>query len=533
MKRPPVLHPFLLSGYPILFLFAHNADLSVAGEVIRPAIAVLAVASLGWFLLRQLPFDRLKLGLLLSVFLLFFFSYGRVGELFPEFAITVGDFSLGQSKAWFLLWLLLLVLISAAVARIRRDLTVATRVLNVMSLVLLVLPAGSVLLRSPPAVGSPWNYSQLEAVSESVDAHSNPGRLPNIYYIILDGYARRDTLRELYGYDNSGFENELVNRGFYVAERSVSNYAQTIMSLASSLNLLHLQEIGSAVGSGSVDREPLIRAIRENNAIGILSEYDYQYVAFTSGYSGVDIKNADVVMRAPYSLSEYEATLLTTTPLLDVMYELGLYDPWEMHRKRLSFIFDTLPEVGLSSRPAFVLVHIISPHPPFVFGENGEKIEQREINPGRYFTFRDGIIKRWGLDVDEYRSSYVAQLRFINSRILDTVDRIFAANDVPPVIIIQGDHGPRSLLDLDTDSIQPNPGPQSVRERMRILNAYHIPKGGNSLLHPGVTPVNSFRIVFRHLLGMNFGLLPDRSYYTRPYKTYEFVDVTEIVGGSE
>ncbi|GAJ03090.1 unnamed protein product, partial [marine sediment metagenome] len=28
---------------------------------------------------------------------------------------------------------------------------------------------------------------------------------PDIYYIILDGYTRKDVLQELYGYDNSDF----------------------------------------------------------------------------------------------------------------------------------------------------------------------------------------------------------------------------------------------------------------------------------------------------------------------------------------
>jgi hypothetical protein len=50
------------------------------------------------------------------------------------------------------------------------------------------------------------------------------GLFPDIYYVILDGYARADILDELYGYDNSRFLDYLERHGFFVAETSHSNY---------------------------------------------------------------------------------------------------------------------------------------------------------------------------------------------------------------------------------------------------------------------------------------------------------------------
>jgi hypothetical protein len=77
------------------------------------------------------------------------------------------------------------------------------------------------------------------------------GRYPDIYYIILDGHARSDILAELYGYDNNWFVDSLRQRGFYVADRSRTNYAQTYLSLASTLNMTYLDSLAQAVGPKS------------------------------------------------------------------------------------------------------------------------------------------------------------------------------------------------------------------------------------------------------------------------------------------
>ncbi len=60
---------------------------------------------------------------------------------------------------------------------------------------------------------------------------------PNVFYIILDGYARADTLQRVCHCDNSDFLNFLRSRGFYVADEACANYPMTFMSVASSLNM--------------------------------------------------------------------------------------------------------------------------------------------------------------------------------------------------------------------------------------------------------------------------------------------------------
>ena len=82
-------------------------------------------------------------------------------------------------------------------SRTRRDLVAATRAANVVSLVLVVLPLWS-LATSPRAPGT--RDVRREVVASATT--TTLGYLPDIYYIILDGYARSDTLENHYGFDN-------------------------------------------------------------------------------------------------------------------------------------------------------------------------------------------------------------------------------------------------------------------------------------------------------------------------------------------
>ncbi len=67
-----------------------------------------------------------------------------------------------------------------------------------------------------------------------LDARIN-WRAPAIYYIILDGYARSEVMRELFDFDNTAFLERLERKGFFVARGSNANYCQTPLSRSSSL----------------------------------------------------------------------------------------------------------------------------------------------------------------------------------------------------------------------------------------------------------------------------------------------------------
>ena len=111
-----------------------------------------------------------------------------------------------------------------------------------------------------------------------------------------------------------------------------------------------------------------------------------------------------------------------------------------------------------------------------------------------------------------------------NRLLTQTVDRILAAHhDHPPVIIIQGDHGPGvrfNQVQLDhTD----------VFERFSILNAYYLPGVDSAGLYRSISPVNSFRVVLNNYFGTHYSMEPDRSFYSPSYWFLHLQEVTDQI----
>ena len=110
---------------------------------------------------------------------------------------------------------------------------------------------------------------------------------PDIYFIVLDGYARADMLAEHYGLDNGPFIRGLEQRGFQVAEASEANYTWTFLSFASTLNMDYLPALlGRKLDASGCDREHAYRLLRDNRAAAFLRSRGYRYVHLQSTWGG-------------------------------------------------------------------------------------------------------------------------------------------------------------------------------------------------------------------------------------------------------
>ena len=110
---------------------------------------------------------------------------------------------------------------------------------------------------------------------------------PDIYFIVLDGYARADVLAKYYGFDNGPFLDGLRERGFQVSDASRSKFYWTFLSIGSALNLDYIRR-WSAVGldPGSRDRRERYRILRNNRAAQFLRQRGYRYVHLQSTWGG-------------------------------------------------------------------------------------------------------------------------------------------------------------------------------------------------------------------------------------------------------
>jgi len=500
LKRPFPVHHLLFALTPILFLYVHNAaKLPITPSELLLPLLFSFVASLAlWLLLWLVMRNSRRSALVVSLFIVLFFLYGRVNAVIGP---RTAPWLLPAAAAGVMLTGILLF------GRPRREFGGLTVFLNLVSLALVAInlvtgvPA---LVRNGPSGGA------------ARPARTDAKDLPDIYYVILDAHARTDVLKDVYDYDDSGFTRWLEENGFHVAGASRANYSQTYLSLASSLNMMYLDSVARRAGPESDNRLAIVHMIGNSRVVKELRQRGYTIVSFASGYGGTDLKNADIHLAPRWGLSEFANVLISTTALPLVLNRLFKKSQFDLHRESVLYPLRHLPDVARLAHPVFAFAHIVSPHPPFVFGPHGEK-----VNPRGFFTM-NAAGGFGSIDEDEVWRDYVAgyrnQVAFIDAKAQEMVGRILAASPRPPVIILQADHGPGSILNWD------DPEPDQWPERMAILNAVRLPGDTVRRFYDSITPVNTFRLVLDRLLNDTFSLLPDRSWFSTTARPYRFFD---------
>jgi hypothetical protein len=369
-------------------------------------------------------------------------------------------------------------------------------------------------------LNAPWNRhismaNPIEIESSALMA----GYRPDIYYIILDAYGGSEMLEKLHGFDNSEFTSALEERGFVVRLDSKSNYTRTIHSLGASLNMQYLDRV-DAIMSDSILWWPIEGTFANNETRKFLESQGYRTISVASGWSFTSMPDADVYTQPyPIFLNEFEEFFMQNTnlALLGFVEKYGVSFPsYDTHRNVILFEFQQLKEIPSYESPKFVFVHIISPHPPFVFDAEGNP-----TNPGYPFTMADN--RYLITPPSAYEKGYLDQLTFLNKRTIEAVDAILEGSPNPPIIIIQGDHGLGNFIDANTLT------PPCFYERYSILNAYHLPGVEPESIPQGITPVNTFRMIFNLYFAADLEMLPNRQYFSTPEAVHHFSDVTDRI----
>jgi hypothetical protein len=481
-KNWKIFYPLLLGLYAALGLLGNNITQTVFLAGTRTILAAAAFTLLVYVLFCWRIRDEHKAALLCAWFLLFFFVYGHVYSALA--GATNGGFTLRRHAFLFPLWLVFFAAggwLLSAKARVSASFS---RFMNLAAIILVVIPILQIGFFEMKRYRSAGETAQPTGTLQPVEQAKN---LPDVYYIILDGYPRQDVLRDVQHIDNRDFISQLEGLGFAIPSCSQSNYSMTDLSLASSLNMDYLEGI-----------EPTIRSINfpesilHNRLRRFLEGMGYATVSMESGIWFTEFHDADHYLGYQPSwgeslinfrrLSEFEVLFLRTTllsmlesiklPWLDLRFQTPQKDLYE----RILFELNQLEQIPTLPGRKFVFAHILAPHtPPFIFNGEGEFIVTYDPQPG-----------------------LADELKFLNQRTVEAVKVIIARSNVPPVIIIQGDHG------------------MEVSVRDAIFNAYYLPGGAAARLYPTITPVNSFRLVLDAYFGQDLELLEDRSYYS-PY----------------
>jgi hypothetical protein len=497
-----------ISYYGVYSLFQNSLLREVVRHRILLPVWMVMLIALTVFIIKPQPIlDNLKklanlerAAAITSIILILFFSYGHVSGMMGRGGGFIRVMQLHQKLM--VVWGILLAAGIFMVSRIK-NISIFTKGANVTACVLCVMALAQITF---------WTiqHSNTKAAHLTTPTNLSPSSTndPDVYYIILDAYSRDDVLREDLGFDNSDFISNMKAMGFVFPACTRSNYHETILSLASTLNMNYLDKLPPNQRNlpKFYDYVPYLQ---QNLVQKIFEERGYESYTFKGIFPFMNITNsshyydlfADEGSKPQIESQNFYFIFLQTTALRPA---LDYIDRYETAMDNLPLFFQALvPTKGVfSSRfykqyqqslyhlgilekipdmpgKKFVYAHFYITHEPYVFtADGGFHLPATSEEQGYY------------------AQGYRNQILFINSRLPQILQKIIAKSKTPPIIIVQGDHG------------------WVWGERRNLmLNAYYLPDGGEEMLYSKISPVNTFRIIMNKYFDGDYELLPDISYY--------------------
>lgn len=529
--RTPV-YLWIVSIIPILHLYNANFGLVRDNQVIHALIAMLAATTLVYLATTRFIHNPHKSACLLAIASLAFSTSGHLYSLFvmPQ-SLLIWTIASASAAA------------TIAIACLRfipqRSYAHFTPPFNLIAIALLAMQIITLL--------GAWVSAQRYADANSAffaARENRPGAekvmdradRPDIYYIIPDGYPSDARLLTDMNFDNSPFTEALSERGFVIAPHAQSNYGSTYHSLAATLNMRYYKTNPTDLN----DIDYLKLSVVNSSAADELLRLGYTYVQFVSGYvaaSPIADINRDFAPGGPIEI-QAEDTVLSTSLMPDRQAEQAqttrdaatfFRQPFtplyidttvlrvvrsQLEKQRLSEklvpyhgndaqrFLDTIDEIGtIVSMPeaTFTIVHLMQPHLPINFNENGDIIAQSN---------------------EPSHAQFYADLRYSNSQFLRMIDTILQDSANAPIIVFQADHGSYFGKVWTMDA---------RLTHFDVYAAYYLPEGFDLELPHPFTMINSFTLILNEVFDIGLDLQPDRLHeipkgYDAPFEQREVTE---------
>jgi hypothetical protein len=241
-------------------------------------------------------------------------------------------------------------------------------------------------------------------------------------------------------------------------------------------------------------------ALKNNKVMSVFSDQNYSIIETNSMMRWKNFSDVDTKLC-------YDTSFINSEFLDQVLGKSIIRYFLEQHhndtrRDVIRCSFNELSEIASqSSGPKYVFSHLYVPHPPFLFGPNGENIipDHREIS---------------GLQSWENPQGYINQLIYATNQVSVVIKNI-VKNDPNAIIIVQGDTGTLTGTDLSTTTMK------DIYQSHSILYAVRIPDVNNL---ESMMPVNTYRIIFNNYFNMNYEYL-EQHIYTNQNDVW--VEITE------
>lgn len=451
-----------VTAYPVLFVYFHNVQEAVIAQTAKPMLMFAAIGFLAWIFFRLLSGGLASGALDAMFFMLVFMNYAPLEAGIRK---LIPDWRWWRIAPTILFLLMMLSLrrrffgkrpaADARTARIAMG-------IGAVFLALTVVNAG-IGIQALARRSGPTKKASRSAAPESVAIRTN-GPRPNFYFFILDEYARQDILQKYAGYDNAPFLDGLRSKKFNVSYSSRSTASTTRVSIGNSLYYSNAFRLDSETMAG-IKFPPLLDAFKRAGYVTYVFCPVYRFAAGLT----------DVMLHSTASLTalSVEKTVLEKSFLAYVQTSGNE----EIRADRLSLLKQAADVIEKSAPgPKFLFFHLLLPHEPFVFDENGGSVSYENMN-------------NW-MD-PKY---YTGQLRFLSKKMDELADMILRS-DPGAVVLMQSDHGARPFSGL------------SEGERLASLNALYL--AGRQADIEGLSTINTLRLAMNQALGLKLKMLED------------------------
>lgn len=456
-----------LSVFPTVSLVAHSWGYRPSGASLLMisaawwalALAGVAVLAPAWGLWRALA--------VVSMVTLGFFGWGALVWAYGR----IGSGPAGQH------WFGGLVVAGALLAGYRwGDVDGFRRFMYVGSLSILIVPGFQV-------VGLSQQSSDASVRAPVVIEVGDPARaeLPDVYFVVVDGYGRQDVLAERYGFRNDGLIDALESEGFFVPRHAWANYSMTHAAIPSMLAMDYVLSPGQRLGHQ--ERLALYDVIGGNNpVVEYLRAAGYRYVHIENDWAGSNCREMVDRCVPRHFLDESVWALLERTPLEPALRQRIGHPHSQSSLRVLGHLLEEALRPERDERPKFVYAHVLAPHPPLYLDRRCTLRVDSGLGGLNLTAPEDSERSR-----AQRRAAYVEQVECVNQRILEFVDHLAPE----AVVLISADHGPDSRGQLFKPLAQWNR--ENVRERLAIFSAYRLP----ARCEPAqdISSVNAFRLI--------------------------------------
>ena len=361
--------------------------------------------------------------------------------------------------------------------------------LNILFILLVVLDSGWLVSK----MLSSGNENKI-ALPEELTLIGNSPK-PDIYLIVADEYAGNVELKEIFSFDNIAFTDSLKQRGFHTIPYSRSNYNYTPFAGASLLNMSYLPLQNK--DRGQSDLAFCYKTIRDNKLLRFLNYNNYRF----TNYSVFDFNGQPAPTNETFL--PVKTRLITMQTLLsranrDIRF--NLITRWKSDSELRKLTYSTLHNNNniyrltwkiaeeKSAYPKFVYSHLMMPHYPYYYDEEGKPLPFERLVEGNQLNQKD----------------YISYLKYCNKKFLELIDHILQSAATPPIIILLGDHGFRHFT-------------ETVENDYYFLNHVSVMLPGKNYagFNDSLTSVNLFRTILNSQFHQSLPLLKDSTIYLK------------------